>query len=153
MDTKRESGSIVIARSPEDLYDMIADVTRMGEWSPECVGGSWDAGAGPAVASWFTGKNVTPERQWEKRCEVVVADRGREFAWVTEGTGTRWSYAFAAVDGGTEVTETWEFGPTAVRSFEERFGEDAETVIADRVEVTRKGIASTLATLKAAAED
>lgn len=26
--------SIVIARSPEDLYEMVSDVTRMGEWSP-----------------------------------------------------------------------------------------------------------------------
>jgi hypothetical protein len=25
--------SLVIARGREDLYDMIADVTRMGEWS------------------------------------------------------------------------------------------------------------------------
>ena len=30
------SESVVVARSPEDLYDMVSDVTRMGEWSPVC---------------------------------------------------------------------------------------------------------------------
>jgi len=30
----RYSESVVVARSPEDLYDMVSDVTRMGEWSP-----------------------------------------------------------------------------------------------------------------------
>ena len=34
--------SIDIARDPEALYDMVSDVTRMGEWSPVCTGGSWD---------------------------------------------------------------------------------------------------------------
>jgi hypothetical protein len=41
------SESIVIGRSPEDLYDMVSDVTRMGEWSPECKACWWDNGDGP----------------------------------------------------------------------------------------------------------
>ena len=28
--------SIEIAAPPQAVYDLIADVTRMGEWSPEC---------------------------------------------------------------------------------------------------------------------
>lgn len=28
--------SIVVARDPAELYDLISDVTRMGEWSPVC---------------------------------------------------------------------------------------------------------------------
>ena len=32
----RYSESAVVARSPEALYDMVSDVTRMGEWSPVC---------------------------------------------------------------------------------------------------------------------
>lgn len=39
--------SIVIARSPADLYDMVSDVTRMGEWSPVCKACWWDDGPGP----------------------------------------------------------------------------------------------------------
>lgn len=52
----------------------------------------------------------------ETRSQVAVADRGREFAWVVRGP-TRWSYTFATVDGGTEVTESWEFLPAGLGLF------------------------------------
>ena len=32
MDNLTYSDSVVVARAPEDLYDLVADVTRMGEW-------------------------------------------------------------------------------------------------------------------------
>src|SRR6266576_3628920 len=102
MDNLRHSDSIVISRSPEDLYDMISDVTRMGEWSPVCKACWWDEGAGPEVGAWFTGRNELPERTWETKSEVVAADRGREFAWIVGGRFARWGYTFKAVDGGTE---------------------------------------------------
>lgn len=41
------SESVIIARSPGDLYDMVSDVTRMGEWSPVCRSCWWDEGDGP----------------------------------------------------------------------------------------------------------
>jgi Polyketide cyclase / dehydrase and lipid transport len=148
MDTLTQSDSIIVARSPEDLYDMVSDVTRMGEWSPECRAGTWDDGAGPSVGSWFTGVNATADREWEKRCEVIAAERGREFAFVTEGTGARWRYTFVPVDGGREVTESWEFPPGAAQSFQERFGNMAEAHIAARLKVTQEGIPATLAALK-----
>ena len=53
------SESIDIDRSPDDVYDMISDVTRMGEWSPVCVACWWDEGDGPREGSWFTGRNET----------------------------------------------------------------------------------------------
>ena len=80
MSARTHAASIFIARSPEELYDLVSDVTRMGAWSPVCKECWWDEGAGPEVGSWFTGRNVLPERTWETRSEVVVADRGTEFA-------------------------------------------------------------------------
>jgi hypothetical protein len=141
-----------MARSPEDLYDMVADVTRMGEWSPVCKACWWDEGDAPRVGAWFTGRNEVPDRTWETRSEVVVADRGREFAFVVQATGTRWGYSFVPVDGGTEVTESWEFPPAGVAVFEERFGEEASAQIANRREAAQRGVAATLAAIKKAAE-
>src|SRR5437868_11089467 len=126
MENPHHSDALVIARSPEALYDMVSDVTRMGEWSPVCKACWWDEGDTARVGAWFTGRNELPERTWETRSEVVVADRGREFTFVVSATGTRWSYRFRAVDGGTLVTEAWDFPPSAVKVFEERFGDDAE---------------------------
>jgi hypothetical protein len=79
------SESVVIARSSEDLYDMVSDVTRMGEWSPVCRTCWWDEGDGPRPGAWFTGRNVLAERTWETRSQVVAADRGREFAFKVGG--------------------------------------------------------------------
>ena len=33
--------SIEINASPEAVYDLVSDLPRMGEWSPENIGGEW----------------------------------------------------------------------------------------------------------------
>ena len=152
MDTLREEGSVVVAGSPEGLYDMVADVTRMGEWSPVCKACWWDEGETARVGATFTGRNELPDRTWETRSEVVAADRGREFAFVVQTTGTRWGYTFNPVDGGTQITESWEFPDASFAFFQERFGEDAPTQIETRREAARHGIPATLAAIKASAE-
>ena len=146
------SESIVITRTPEALYDMVSDVTRMGEWSPVCRACWWDEGAGPRVGSWFTGRNELPERTWETRSEVVAAEPGREFAFLVGGAWVRWAYTFTPADGGTQVTESWEFLPAGIAGFEERYGSGAQAQIASRAEAARTGIPATLAALKRAAE-
>lgn len=152
MDVPSFSDSIFIRQSPELLYDMIADVTRMGDWSPVCKACWWDDGDGARVGAWFTGRNETPERTWETRSQVVAAERGREFAFVVGGTWIRWSYSFDARDDGTLVTESWEFLPAGIARFEERFGDDAAAQIADRTAAAHEGIPATLAQLKLVAE-
>lgn len=146
------SDSVFIARDAEDLYDMVADVTRMGEWSPVCTACWWDEGESPRVGAWFTGRNETPERTWETRSQVVAAQRGREFAFAVGGTWTRWGYVFEPTDEGTTLTESWEFLPAGIERFHERFGEDADAQIAQRVVAAREGIPATLAAIKRVAE-
>jgi ribosome-associated toxin RatA of RatAB toxin-antitoxin module len=51
MSSLRYSESVVVARPPEALYDMVADVTRMGEWSPVCMACWWDDSAGPRAVT------------------------------------------------------------------------------------------------------
>jgi hypothetical protein len=144
--------SIVVSCSPEALYDMVSDVTRMGEWSPICKACWWDEGDGPSVGSWFTGRNETPERTWETHSQVTAADRGREFTFTVGGSFIRWAYNFTPVDDGTEVTETWRFLPAGIDRFRERFGADADAEIADRTQAAHEGIPLTLAAIKRAAE-
>jgi hypothetical protein len=152
MSNLRYAESVLIARSPEALYDLVSDVTRMGEWSPVCAACWWDDGDGTRPGAWFTGRNELPERTWETRSQVVAADRGREFAFVVGGSWVRWGYTFAAVDGGTLVTESWEFLPDGIARFHARYGEDAPAQIADRTEAAHKGIPVTLAAIKKTAE-
>jgi hypothetical protein len=148
------SGSIVVARTPEELFALVSDITRMGEWSPVCKACWWEEGGGPRVGARFTGRNEAPERTWETKSEVVVAEPGREFAWVVAEppTRARWGYSFEAVDGGTKVTETWQLPLEGVAFFEQRFGEDADMQIAARSTAAENGIAETLAAIKKQAE-
>jgi hypothetical protein len=152
MGNLNHSESITIARSPEDLYDMVSDVTRMGEWSPVCKACWWDDGETPRVGAWFTGRNELPDRTWETRSEVAVAEPGREFTFVVGGTFARWGYRFEPVDGGTKVIEFWEFLPDGIAMFEERFGADAPAQVQQRVDAAHSGIPVTLAAIKKTAE-
>ncbi len=146
------SQSVVIARSPQELYGMVSDITRMGEWSPVCTACWWDEGDSARIGAWFTGKNETPERTWETRSQVVAAEPGREFAFAVFGNRARWGYTFTETDGGTLVTESWAFLPGGAVAFQERYGTDADAQIADREQAARDGIPATLGALKRAAE-
>lgn len=152
MSALSHAGSVDVAASPEDLYEMVSDVTRTGEWSPVCTSCWWDEGDSARVGAWFTGRNETTERTWQTRSQVVVADRGREFAWVVGGSYVRWGFTFAPVDGGTRVTESWEFLPDGIAMFHERYGADAERQIRLRTEAAHDGIPATLAAIRAIAE-
>ena len=132
---------------------MVSDVTHMGDWSPVCRTCWWEEEGGSArVGAWFGGRNELPERTWETRSEIVAAERGREFAFVVNGTIARWGYTFEPVDGGTQLTESWEFLPSGQEMFRARFGDDADAQIANRAELARPGIPATLAAIKRAAE-
>ena len=105
----------VINATPDHVYDMVANLERMGEWSPECQRVEWEGGAmGPAVGAKFVGHNRGGPRRlirWSRHGRVLVADPGREFTFVTEEGGrdsTQWRYRFEPVDGGTRVTESYD---------------------------------------------
>jgi uncharacterized protein YndB with AHSA1/START domain len=137
----------------EHVWDLLSDVTRMGEWSPETRACRWlGEPAEPVVGARFTGSNRHRGRRWRTTCTVVAAERGSEFAFDVVGGGflavATWRYEFTARDGGCEVTETFidRRGPLL-----RAFGVLA-LGIADRSEHNRRNMAETLARLKAAAE-
>lgn len=89
------------------VYDLVSDVTRTPEWSPEVIACRWLDGATSAtVGARFTAKNRRRWFTWSNRPVVTVADRGSEFAITrTEhGGGTlRWSYRLEPEGGGTSL--------------------------------------------------
>jgi hypothetical protein len=105
----------VVSATASQVYDLVADLPRMGEWSPECAAVEWeDAHAGPVVGARFVGHSRTGPRKLirrSRRGRVLVADPGHEFAFATEEGGREgvvWRYRFEPVDGGTCVTESYE---------------------------------------------
>ena len=137
---------------PELVYDLVADVTRMGSWSPECRSCEWIDEAG-RVGSRFRGHNRSGVFRWTTQAQVVTADRGREFSFATLHNGepaTQWTYQFDQADAGrdsTTVTETFR----AIRAprmiaFAERY------LIRNRQQQLEVGMRATLRALKATSE-
>jgi hypothetical protein len=142
------SESILVHATPDEVYAVVSDVTRTGEWSPVCAECWWDAGEGPNLGAHFTGRNVTPDRTWETRSEVVAADPGREFAWSVGPGRVRWTYLLKCVDDGTLLTETWELTQSGLAFFHERHGSAAAREIAARTKAAHEGMPVTLAAIK-----
>lgn len=145
-----DSQSILINASAQRLYSIVSDVPRMGEMSPECKSCRWDEDAGPVVGSWFTGHNVSPTREWDRRCEVIVAEPGVEFAWMPGGTQeavVRWGFTFSPEGESCRVEESWR-----ILQMAKFFTEQTEEYLIGMIERTRRGIHQTLSALKEIAE-
>jgi hypothetical protein len=107
-----------IGAAPDAVYDLVADVTRTGERSTECVACAWLPGRAPALAgARFRGHNrVGALVRWTRICEVLVADRGREFTFRTVPSrwdysrrdSSIWGYRMAAEGQGTRLTHFHE---------------------------------------------
>ena len=102
-----------IEAPPEALYDVVADVTRTPELSPEVVACEWiDGATGPAVGVRFRATNHAGRGpDWHNTPVITVAERGREFAFsrTEKGAGTiAWRYVFTPERSGTRITESYE---------------------------------------------
>jgi hypothetical protein len=147
-DMHREA-SIEIHASPEAIYDLISDLPRMGEWSPENIGGEW-LGGGGKVGDRFIGHNRTPERAWSVPVMVTIAERGRCFEFVTrpdEGPYVRWTYRLEPSGTGTQVTEIWD-----VEQLSPGRRTHTQAQHDERSRYTEGMLATTLAALKKTAE-
>lgn len=142
---------------PERLYELVSDITRMGEWSPETVRCRWIGGAtGPAVGARFKGTNRRRFLRWGTKARIVAAEPGREFTFVVGvlmfgREMTKWRYTFEpAPGGGTDVTESFEMMddlPWVIA-----FGERRLMGIRDRRADLEAAMQRTLENLKTAAE-
>jgi hypothetical protein len=107
-----DSVSLRFDAPPEAAYDLVADVTRMPEFSPEILSCRWlDGASGPVVGARFAARNKVPRRpSWTNKPVVTVVEPGRAFAFArTEKfAGTvEWTYRFEPDGAGTTVTESY----------------------------------------------
>jgi len=144
----RGEASVEIAAPTEKIYEMISDVNRMGEWSPECRRCEWLDGEGPKVGATFRGHNRNGPIRWSTTTKVVAAEPGKEFAFTTIVRGresTRWRYLLQPSGSGTTLTESYEFvwAPMYLQFAD---------VLMRRDKQLYKGLRQTLERIKATAE-
>jgi uncharacterized protein YndB with AHSA1/START domain len=159
----RVAGEVVAAR-PEQVWDLVADVTRVGGWSPECIRAAWLGHPGrPQPGARFTGHNRFPDGfEYEVTCVVTEADRPRVFAWVVlDDSGdpalpsSSWRYRIDPLPGGgSRVRQRFTHGPgtSYLRAAAERAPDRAAEIIAARLDGLRANMSATLRAMKAAAE-
>ena len=141
-----------VAAPAEAVWDLISDVSRMGEWSPETTSARWIKGAtGPTEGARFQGTNRHGSRRWKTVATVTAAARGERFAFrVTAGPLkiADWGYELTPTDDGCRVTETW----TDLRSGLSKAVSGPISGVKDRATHNRATMEQTLERLGTAAE-
>ena len=137
---------------PDRVWAMVADVTRMGEWSPENEGAEWLHGAESAQpGARFRGSNRNGKKKWSTLGTIIDAVPGRLLTFRVTAAGFKvaeWRYVFETTANGCRVSETWV----------DQRGRMAKTLgkpvsgVDDRAGHNRVGMEQTLERLKSAAE-
>ena len=84
-------------RNLAEVWGVVTDVTRVGEWSHECHTAAWLPGHHSAeVGAQFAGRNRNGAVRWGRRCTVIGVEPERVFAYRTDGglppDSTEWRF-------------------------------------------------------------
>ena len=137
----------------EQVFELVSDLKRMGEWSPECTGIDWLGGATTAaVGAKFKGHNKNGIRRWSTTSTIVTMEPGRELAYdVAYGPlpVARWIYRVEPDGpGACTLTETWQDRRGGFMNFLGWIGSGVK----ERKEHNTDGMRQTVERIKAAAE-
>jgi Polyketide cyclase / dehydrase and lipid transport len=142
--------TVIPAVNPNAVYDLVADVTAMPNYSPETIEVTWLGNTTEAtVGAKFKGTNKLGTLKWSTKPTITAAERGKVFGFKVPGkAGPTWTYEFEAVEGGTLVTETMhqvKTSPLPIRILQRRAG------VTDRAENLRAAMTVTLERLSTTA--
>jgi hypothetical protein len=106
------SVAVTVDADIDSVWPVVRDVTRVGEWSHECVGAEWLGGSTAAIpGARFRGRNRAGVFRWGRVCEVVSA-APHELVWRTVPTAlypdsSEWRIALEAVGTGTTISQSF----------------------------------------------
>lgn len=126
--TKHRSTSVarVINASPEAIFDVLADPSRHAEidGSGTVLGSKADAPKRLTLGSKF-GMKMRIVLPYSMGSTVVEFEENRRIAWAHFGKH-RWRYELEPVDGGTLVTETFDWSTSLLPWYIEAVGYPAK---------------------------
>jgi hypothetical protein len=157
---------IDVDNTPAQAWALVTAVTRVGEFSPECVGARWIGSYdGPTVGARFEGTNRKAEGAdeliWVRPCTVVVADAGRAFGYVVgdryDGSpASHWLYDFRQTGPQRcRIELTFRHlpdGQSALRHRADADPDHAADIVAARLVELEDGMRTSLARMKTALE-
>ena len=145
--------TVEMTATPEQVWAVVSDVTRIGELSPETFEAEWLGGAtGPALGATFRGhvKRTGSGVKYWTTCRVTTCEPGRRFGFDVHGPGggvlNTWTYEIAPSPTGSSVTESFHLHDgTMTRLYWRLTG-------AKRAQVNVRGMTQTLHRVKAIVE-
>lgn len=102
--------AVTVDAGIDQVWNVVRDVTRVGEWSHECVAAAWLGDATSAVpGARFRGRNRAGIIRWGRVCEIVSAEQ-YELVWRTVPTtlypdSSEWRITLDKVDDGTRISQ------------------------------------------------
>lgn len=125
----RDAVTVHMRANVEQVWDLVSDVTRIGEFSPETFEAEWLGGAtGPAPGAHFRGhvrRNGIGPVYWT-HCKVTDCEPGRVFGfsvYAGRSVVNTWRYDLAAAGDGVDVTESFRLATNpATRVYWTMFG-------------------------------
>ncbi len=86
------TAEVTVAATSERVWQVLTDLARMPEWSPELVRMVPLKRGGLRLGQWYLGINRRGAVVWPTRNVVVELQPGRTLAWDTTSSGARWIY-------------------------------------------------------------
>lgn len=142
---------IVIDAPPEKVWEVLADLRRMPEWSPELVRMFPLLRGGLRVGQQYLGLNRRKAIVWPSRSVVALVEPGRSLAWDTRTSGARWIYELSPDGDGTRVVHRRPV-PTRLTLLSRAFAPIALGGSEGHADELEAGMGQTLTRLKAAVE-
>lgn len=105
--------NVFVEAPPSAVWEVVSDVTRVGEWSGECRGCSWVGQADSASpGARFRGRNRRGSFRWTRLNEVIQADAPHRLVWKTIARppypdSVEWELTLVPHGDGTLVTESF----------------------------------------------
>ena len=94
-----------VAADPLTVWEMVSDITRMGDWSPECYKAMW-LGPKRGKGSVFLGMNKDRGLTWPSPAIVTESEPGKIYAF-RAASGVIWRYLVSPEDCGTRLIDGW----------------------------------------------
>ncbi len=147
---------VVVDKDQRAMWDLVTDVVRIGEFSPECVGAAWVDGSTAEPGGRFEAYNeFSAGFKSTVTCVVTEARRPDVFEWIVldpsllpERPGSIWRYELAPGDapGRTKVAHRFVHGPgvTGLSEGMQESPDEAAAILQQRLDKLRKHMTVTI---------